>query len=134
MGKALCFDADWREGLKGERLKAGESVAIAYDVKCLIAQMMGSRYANWPAWNAYAHYKIVSSTNNVIVSGRLPLSAGASDPSNGSSSTVRPSYKPLLLIPDTARDGKLVIWFESPNRGPTVWDSDFDLNYLVEID
>lgn len=131
--KALCFDANWREGMKGGDLKAGESVALVYDVKRLLARMMGTRYANWPAWNAYAHFKIFDAANNVVKSGRLPLSASAFDPSSGSGSTERPSYKPILLIPKAAKDGKLVLWFEGTNRGPTVWDSDFDANYEVSI-
>ena len=94
---------------------------------------MGTRYANWPAWNAYAHFKILDASNNVVKSGRLPLSASAFDPANGSGSTERPSYKPMLLIPKVAKDGKLVLWFEGANRGPTVWDSDFDANYEVSI-
>jgi hypothetical protein len=132
-GKSICFDANWREGLKGGDLKSGESVTLVYDVKRLLARMMGTTYSGWPAWNAYAHFKVLDAFGNVIESGRLPITASANDPANGRPSTVRPSYKPLLPIPATAKDGKLVFWFEGPNRGPTVWDSDFNLNYEVSI-
>ena len=132
-GKSLCFDANWREGLKGGDLKAGESITLVYDVKRMISRMMGTTYSGWPAWNAYAHFKILDASGNVLERGRLPLTASANDPANGRPSVVRPSYKPLLPIPAAAKDGKLVLWFEGPNRGPTVWDSDFNLNYEVSI-
>jgi hypothetical protein len=131
--KSLCFDSGWRQALKGGELTAGDSVEIVYDVKRLLDRMMGPTYAAWPAWTAYAHYKVVNADGYVSTYGKLPLSASAYDPANGSSSTRRPSYKPLLKIPSSAQSGQLIMWFEGPNRGPTVWDSNYQQNYVVGI-
>lgn len=131
--KSLCFSTDWREAQSGGELRAGDSVAIVYDVGRLTRRMAGPTYAAWPAWSAYAHYEVRDASGNKVAGGRVPLFAHAIDPTNGSSSTVRPSYKPLIATPASAVGGELILWFEGPNRGPTVWDSDLGANYRVSL-
>jgi hypothetical protein len=131
--KSLCFDAGWREGLRGGLVHEGESIEIVYDVGRLVSRMMGPTYAAWPAWSAYMHYQILNPGDQVLETGRLPVFAHAVNPSNGSPTTRRPSYKPLIHIPEAAEGGKLMMWFEGPNRGPTEWDSDYTRNYTINI-
>jgi hypothetical protein len=130
--KSLCFDRGWNEGATTE-VRAGDTVELVYDVARLIDRMMGPTYAAWPAWSAYAHFEVRDASGRTLDSGRLPLFATAVNPSNGSSSTRRPSYKPLLKTSPDAAGGELVLWFEGPNRGPTEWDSDLQANYHLPL-
>lgn len=129
---SLCFTDHFDQAVKGD-IRAGGDIEVIYNTDRVRSKLSGTSYNGYPSWGVHGFYLVRDRGGKILAQGKYPVIAYATNPENGSSAYERPSFAGRIHVPAEASGGKLEVWFQGYARGPSVWDSDFNSNYVLAI-